>query len=179
MLVVKASRQETERLLRVAENDFEVACANHPTAHVVAGPKDQMPAIIIEAQKAGLATLELDVPFAFHSSQVEPILSEFEASTAQAGVIFSSPKVPFISPLLGRVVSKGEESTLNISYLVQASRCLVDFSTALTVAQVHGLSGNGVIWLEVGAHPLCTSMIKQTLSTEEQVLNVERELGRL
>ncbi|KID96395.1 polyketide synthase, partial [Metarhizium majus ARSEF 297] len=175
MLVVKASRRETERLLRAVENDLEVACANHPAAHVVAGPKDQMPAVIVEAHKAGLATVELDVPFAFHSSQVDPILPGFEAAAAQAGVVFRSPKVPFISPLLGRVVTKGEEGALHVSYLARASRCLVDFSRALTVAQDHGLSGNGVIWLEVGAHPLCASMIKQTLGAGEQVLSTLRE----
>ncbi|KAF5128428.1 Conidial pigment polyketide synthase alb1 [Metarhizium anisopliae] len=175
MLVVKASRRETERLLRVVGTDFEVACANHPGAHVVAGPKDQMPAVIIEAHRAGLATVELDVPFAFHSSQVDPILPGFEAAAAQAGVVFRAPAVPFISPLLGRVVAEGEEGVLNVSYLARASRCLVDFSTALTVAQGHGLSGNGVIWLEVGAHPLCASMIKQTLGAGERVLHTLRE----
>ncbi|KFG85862.1 polyketide synthase [Metarhizium anisopliae] len=175
MLVVKASRRETERLLRVVGTDVEVACANHPAAHVVAGPKDQMPAVIIAAHGAGLATVELDVPFAFHSSQVDPILAGFEAAAAQAGVVFRSPAVPFISPLLGRVVAEGEEGVLNVSYLARASRYLVDFSTALTVAQGQGLSGSGVIWLEVGARPLCASMIKQTLGAGEQVLNTLRE----
>ncbi|OAA35274.1 polyketide synthase [Metarhizium rileyi] len=174
MLIVKASRRATEYLLH-KNADFEVACANHPTAHVVAGPKDQMPALIVEASRSGLATVELDVPFAFHSVQVEPILSAFEMAGAEAGIFFSAPTIPFISPLLGRVVSEGEEDILNMSYLAQASRRLVDFSTALTMAQIHGLSGTGAIWLEIGVHPLCKTMIQTTLGHEEKVLSTLKE----
>ncbi|KHN96135.1 polyketide synthase [Metarhizium album ARSEF 1941] len=175
MLVVKASRQAMEHLLRAVENDLEVACANHPAAHVVAGPKDQMPAFISEAHKRALATVELDVPFAFHSGQVEPALAGLEAAAANAGVVFSGPRVPFISPLLGRVVSAGEQGTLDISYVTQASRRLVDFSAALTAAQTRGLCGKDAIWLDIGAHPLCAPMIRQTLGADEKVLDTLRE----
>lgn len=174
MLIVKGCRIATEELLKSSGQSFELACANHPTVQVVAGPMDDMPAVMTAADKKGIKTVKLDIPFAFHSSQVDPMLPEFKNAARQAGITFDAPAIPVISPLLGSVVPKDEENIFNISYLVQASRHFLDFTTALTKARKYYPTGT-TIWLEVGAHPLCGTMIKQTLGAEEAVLTTLRE----
>ncbi|KAK2601858.1 hypothetical protein QQS21_004544 [Conoideocrella luteorostrata] len=170
MVVVKASRSDTERLIKTAGHEISLACANHPGVHVVAGPKNQTAKVCAAASEAGLRTTELEIPFAFHSSQVDPILQEFEIAAQESGVVYHAPEVPVISPLLAAVVPAGAENALNTSYLVQACRSPVDFTAALSAAETQRLSGQGLIWHEVGAHPTCIGMIKETIGAQESVL---------
>lgn len=173
MLVVKASRNDTEMLLQHVEDSCELACANHPTAHVIAGPKRQISEAAITASRMSLKTVELEIPFAFHSSQVDPILPGFETAAKQATVAYHPPKIPVLSPALARVVPVGDNNTLNASYLVQACRSTVDFAATLKTARAH--FGEDMIWLEVGAHPTCTYMIKETLGPQETTLSTLKE----
>jgi acyl transferase domain-containing protein len=84
----------------------------------------------------GISCIMLDVAFAFHSEQTDPILDEFEAISK--GVIFSEPKLPFISPLLRKVIFDGK--TLNANYVRRATRESVGFMPALENALVRTIA---------------------------------------
>ncbi|KAL2808476.1 hypothetical protein BJX63DRAFT_439379 [Aspergillus granulosus] len=143
---------------------YTVACINGPLDTVLSGTKAQMDDIAVSLQKAGYHCIKLDVAFAFHSEQMDPILDDFEAIVA-SGVIFQEPKVPAISPLLGKVIFDGK--TLNANYVRRATRETVDFVSALKNAEkIHTIS-EGTIWVEVGPHPVCTNFIKNTISSVE------------
>ena len=95
MMAVRASIDQ------IAENaggdPFTIACINSPGETVLSGSKDEMESVSKSLEAAGFRCIKLDVAFAFHSDQTDPILNDFEA-IAKTGVIFLEPKVPVVSP---------------------------------------------------------------------------------
>ncbi|CAM1511659.1 Fc.00g091720.m01.CDS01 [Cosmosporella sp. VM-42] len=168
MLAVKAPVDVVKHLLE--GSTAEIACLNQPTGNVVSGRVEEIDRLRELFQSKGHDTTRLDVPFAFHSSQVEPILAEFEAK-AQT-VKFGSPSIPFVSPLLSEVISPGE--TLDRSYLVKACRQAVNFQGALEAASNSEIVNEKTIWLEIGSHPACSGMVKGTLGSKSSTASTLR-----
>jgi naphtho-gamma-pyrone polyketide synthase len=160
MLAIKAPLEAIDPYLMGSA--CEIACINQPTGIVISGPTEEISRLINETKSPACGGVRLDIPFAFHSAQVEPTLEAFEA--AASGVRFNIPSIPYMSPLLGRVVSDG--STLGASYLTRACRNAVNFQGALEAARASTLVDERTIWLELGAHPICSGMIKGTLGSQ-------------
>ncbi|KAL8872794.1 MAG: hypothetical protein Q9174_001638 [Haloplaca sp. 1 TL-2023] len=139
---------------------YEVACINGPKDTVLSGTREQMDSVADSLQADGLKCLKLDIPYAFHSSQVDPLLKEFE-KLAKDGVIFKAPMLPIISPLLGKVIF--DEKTVNATYLRRATRETVNFVAALDFAQQLTTTDEKTAWVEIGPHPVCTGFIKNTV----------------
>jgi naphtho-gamma-pyrone polyketide synthase len=170
MLAIRASMEKVVQLLEStadSEGRCELACANQPTQLVVAGPVNKIAHVARAAAEVGIEAIRLEVPFAFHSSQVDPILSEYEQAAAQ-GVTFHAPTIPVLSPLLSKVVPAGEQGTLNASYLVAACRGMVDFAGALIAAGQadDALVSERSIWLEIGPQSVCGGMVKGTIGSQ-------------
>ncbi|KAL2012344.1 hypothetical protein VTN00DRAFT_5062 [Thermoascus crustaceus] len=138
MLVVKATLDEIKHSLNASP--CEIACINQPTSNVISGPGKEISRL----------------------ANVDPILEPFEA--AANGIRFSAPSIPFISPLLERVVS--DAHTLGSSYLTQACRSAVNFEGALKAAKASVLVDEKTLWVEIGSHPACSGMIKGTLGPQ-------------
>ena len=148
------------------DNRHTVACINGPSDTVLSGTKQEMDEITITLGAAGYRCTKLPVAFAFHSEQTDPILDDFEAA-CKRGVIFHEPKLPVISPLLGRVVCDGR--TFNANYVRRATRETVDFLSALENAADMSI-GDDTVWIEIGPHPVCASFIKSTLPSTRHAL---------
>jgi monodictyphenone polyketide synthase len=149
-----------------------IACVNGPSDTVLSGTKEQMDEIAVPLEAAGYRCIKLDVAFAFHSEQTDPILDDFEA-ISKAGVTFQEPKLPVISPLLGKVVFDGK--TLNSNYLRRATRESVDFLSALENAQKMSTISDDTVWIEIGPHPVCVNFIKNTIpSTQLAIPSIRR-----
>ncbi|KAL8989971.1 MAG: hypothetical protein Q9177_001265 [Variospora cf. flavescens] len=136
---------------------YEVACINGPKDTVLCGTLEQMESVAESLQADGLKSMKLDIPYAFHSAQVDPLLDEFE-KIAKDGVIFKAPMLPIISPLLGKVIF--DEKTVNATYLRRATRETVNFVGALDFAQQLTTTDEKTAWVEIGPHPVCTNFIK-------------------
>lgn len=143
-----------------AGHPYTVACVNSPSDTVLSGTKEQMDKVVTSIEGAGYRCIKLDVAFAFHSEQIDPVLEDFEAA-CKSGVLFREPKLPVISPLLGKVVFDGK--TLNANYMCRASREAVDFVAALEGAQHISAISEETIWIEIGPHPVCTGFIKSCI----------------
>jgi naphtho-gamma-pyrone polyketide synthase len=170
MLAVRAPMEKVVALVEStadSEGRCELACANQPTQLVVAGPVNKISQVARAAADMGIEVVRLDVPFAFHSSQVDPILAEFEGAAAQ-GVTFHPPTIPVLSPLLSKVIPAGDKDTLNASYLVAACRGMVDFCGALIAAGQadDALVSQRSIWLEIGPQSVCGGMVKGTVGSQ-------------
>lgn len=144
----------------------EVACINGPSALVLSAANDVIDSLSEELSASKFKSTKLAVPYAFHSAQVETILSDFE-SVAQK-IQFAKPTVPFISPLLGEVV-EGED-VLNHLYLSRACRETVDFVSGLNAALDSKTITEKTLWVELGSHPVCSGMVKATLGAEVTAL---------
>ncbi|KAL7934399.1 putative polyketide synthase, partial [Trichoderma chlorosporum] len=138
------------------DHQYEVSCINGLTDIVISGLREDMAALRDLLQDAGLKCLLLDIPFAFHSAQLQPILDDFEHEAQR--VTFKAPKIPVISPLLGKCVSGGQ--IINESYLKRATREPVDFVTALDAAKADGLVDEKSVWIDIGPHPVSTSFAR-------------------
>ena len=140
----------------LARTTCEVACVNSSIGVVISGMMAEINALSNLLTTIGLKCVKLDVPYAFHSAQVEPILQDFE--NAAQGAMFQKPRIPFISPLLQSVLSDGE--LLNPSYLRRACRETVNFLGGIEAARTAGNVNDKTIWIEIGAHPVCSGMLK-------------------
>ncbi|KAE8371844.1 hypothetical protein BDV26DRAFT_302420 [Aspergillus bertholletiae] len=157
MLSVRgASVDRIEELCRESEKQhcYEVSCLNGLTDIVVTGLRGDMASLRDILQGAGLKCVLLELPFAFHSQQMSPVLDDFENATQY--VTFKPPAIPVISPLLGRCVR--EDLVLDGKYLARATREPVNFVAALDAALADGLVNDKTIWLDIGPHPVCTSL---------------------
>lgn len=157
MLAAKASLPSLGRFM--AQASCEVACVNSSNETVLSGTISEIDSLSLALTAQNINCTKLDVPFAFHSSQVECILHDFE-SAAQA-VVFNKPVMPYMSPLLSEVVN--DEGILGPSYLSRACRETVNFRAALEAGRDAGIVKDGSIWIEIGAHPVCSNMVKAAL----------------
>ena len=184
MLAVKGPQEVVEQLISQSPEGArcELACANQPSSNVISGPEHKISEVARAASEKGIETVRLNVPFAFHSAQVEPILVEFENAAAQ-GVTYHPPTIPVLSPLLARMVPAGDSETLNASYLTAACRGKVNFTGALTAAAAAQADDGGLgfgaaertVWLEIGVHPVCSGMVKGTLGSHSRIVGTLRQ----
>jgi len=124
MLAVKASPVSLSKYL--SERSCEIACINGPEESVLSGSVSEIGTLLEDLTAAGFRCVKLDVPFGFHSAQVEAILEKFEELAQD--VVFKEPVIPYISPLLSEIVT--ESGILGPSYLSRACRETVNLLAA-------------------------------------------------
>ena len=171
MLAVKLPRSDV--IPHLVGSSCEVACVNSPTDTVISGAKAEIDVLSNLFTTLNIKCVKLEIPFAFHSAQVEPILEDFEL--AAQGAKFEKPTIPFISSLLEDVVS--DSGPVNTSYLRQACRKTVNFLGGIEAARLTGLAGDKTLWVEIGAHPVCSGMLKSILGSQTAALASLRRGG--
>jgi naphtho-gamma-pyrone polyketide synthase len=159
MLAVMISIEELKS--KWSSMSYEVACVNGPTEVVLSGTIDSMHRLAASLAEGHIKSTKLAVPFAFHSSQVDPILDDF-GDLAQS-VEFNKPIIPYMSPLLKDVVT--DANILGAQYLQKACRGTVDFLSVINAAKSSGVVTDKTAWIEVGSHPICSNMLKQICGT--------------
>ncbi|KAK4553474.1 polyketide synthase [Recurvomyces mirabilis] len=157
MLAVKGSAEAIRNTL--GSKMTEIACINGPEETVLCGSGDVVTAANEALTTKGFKATKLNVPFAFHSAQVDPILEPFKALASS--VTFNKPSVPVLSPLEGEIIR--EAGIIGPAYLARHARETVNFWTALTSGQKNKVFDEKTAWLEVGAHPVCSGMVKASI----------------
>ena len=137
----------------------EVACVNGARETVLAGTVHDIDQVAQKLTTQGTKCTKLNVQYAFHSSQVEPILADFEQLSKS--VIFRKPQIPIISPLLANVLSEADR--IDERYLARHARETVNFLGGLTAAQQLGLINDQTLFVELGPNPVCLSFLKSEL----------------
>ncbi|KXT14292.1 hypothetical protein AC579_8422 [Pseudocercospora musae] len=170
MMAVRAS------VAQIAESSagkrHAIACVNGPSDTVLSGTKTQMDEIQVPLEAAGYRCIKLDVAFAFHSEQTDPILDDLEA-VLKNGVVFQEPKMPYVSPLLGKTIFDGK--TLNANYVRRATREAVNFLAAMQNAIDIEAVSEETVWVEIGPHPVCAGFIKSIVpSTQLAIPSIRR-----
>ena len=160
MLAVKAPFAEIERA--ATSLSFEVACLNTAYDTVLCGSVENVHKLSQMLDQAGHKYTRLDLPYAFHSAQIEPILEDLEH--VAGGVIFNKANVPVISPLLSQVVET--DGTFNSAYICRHARETVNFHDAVKAAFNQGFLDSKTVFVELGPHPICSGMIKATLGPD-------------
>jgi monodictyphenone polyketide synthase len=157
MMAVRASLAQIQEC--ASGLHFTVACINSPRDTVLSGTTAEMNAVIGPLEAAGYRCIKLDVPFAFHSEQTDPILDEYE-ELAKTSVSFKGPTMPFVSPLHSKVIF--DDKTLNGTYVREATRKTVDFLGALSAAHEISTISKDTIWIEIGPHPVGCGFVRSS-----------------
>ncbi|MCJ1478063.1 hypothetical protein MMC13_006738 [Lambiella insularis] len=156
MLAVKMGLSGLSAIL--GDGKIEVACINSATETVLSGLAADIDAAKAALDERGVKGTKLNVPYAFHSSQVDAILPDFERIASS--VTFNLPTTPLLSPLLSSVMtSAGIDST----YLGRHAREPVNFVGALTAGREASLVGEKTVFVEIGPHPVCLNFVKASL----------------
>lgn len=168
-------RTSVENVTKVAGGvPFEVACINGPSETVVGGPVSDMKALSDSLASSGHRAILLDVPHAYHTSQMDSLLEDFVKRSQP--IDFKKPRIPIISPRHAKVLA--EEDSVDSSYLAASTRATVNFAGALESAWASGVISTSTIWLEIGHHPTNTGFITRTLpSTRLACSSLHRDAG--
>lgn len=158
MLATNTSAQNAKSLV-AGIADVEVACMNARQETVLSGAFADIDKAAELLTAEGIKSTKLNVQYAFHSSQVDPILDEF--TKLASSVVFHKPTVPIISPLLSTGLS--EVDSINAEYLARHAREAVNFVGGIASAQQLGLINDMTVWVEIGPHPVCLGFVKSEL----------------
>ncbi|KAL4892273.1 hypothetical protein BDV59DRAFT_208603 [Aspergillus ambiguus] len=158
MLAIRLGLKEVQQLIE--PTDLTIACINGPTETVISGPSQDIDQFADQCSARSIKATKLQVPFAFHSRQVTPILETFE--NIAKNVAFYEPKIPFISSLLGIIVDSSNYDALSARYMMEHCRQPVNFLGALEAGWDTEAINGDTLWIEVGPHPICSGMIKAT-----------------
>lgn len=172
MIAIPMSVTATQEFLRQKPqySSCSVACINSPTSTVISGSTEDIVQLQSELKTPSKV---LTVPYAFHSPQMEPILTDY-ISLAE-GVTYSEPKIPVASTLLASVVDRS--GSFNAHYLAQQTRRPVDFVGALNAIR---LKLADPIWLELGPSRVCSAFVQATLSpsSPKKIISALETAGR-
>ncbi|KAK6610575.1 Conidial yellow pigment biosynthesis polyketide synthase 2 [Botrytis cinerea] len=159
MLAVRAGFAAVEPYL--SDIECERACINGPEETVFSGTVENMNRLKEVLSSQGFKNTMLNVPYAFHSAQVEPILDSFIQSAKPA--VFHQPRIPVMSTLLGNVVE--DSGVFGPEYLARHCRESVDFLGGVSSALNSGIIDEKTLFVEIGPHPICSNMVKAIIGT--------------
>lgn len=160
MISLRARPKDIETTLKdnliTANVTYEIACRNSEKNTVLGGRKDDIAGISRALQAAGYNCVELAMPFAYHTAQMDAVLDEFYALACNTP--FKTPITPYISSLLAEIVS--DDKTIDADYMRRQTRETVNFAGAINVAIKTGIANERTVWIDIGPHPICASFIK-------------------
>ncbi|BBX88745.1 polyketide synthase [Mycolicibacterium boenickei] len=139
-------------------NDVVVAVVASPQSTVVAGTTQTVRDLVADWEQRGVMAREVPVDVAFHSPQVEPIVSDLAAALADLKPM--TPEIPFYSATL---FDPREQPVCDADYWVTNMRKMVRFATAVQAA----LEDGHRVFAELSPHPLLTRALQQTAAGRE------------
>ncbi|GKT49751.1 non-reducing polyketide synthase nscA [Colletotrichum spaethianum] len=169
MLAVRASVDKIKSI--ATDGKYQVSCMNGTDDTVLGGSREDIEVTRKSLESEGVKCTLLDVPFAFHTSQMDPMLGPFEQLAKH--VTYKTPRIPVLSPLLSTCVFDGK--TINEKYLSRAAREPVNFVGALEAAQELGIIDEKTMWIEVGPHPVCTSLVRSYIAGAQVASSLRRD----
>jgi len=137
----------------------EVSCINGPSATVVSGKVEDITRLEDQLRAKSVKVTRLQVHFAFHSSQLDPILNDFKA--VAYNVHFAKPVIPVASTLMSTLVR--DEGIFTADYLTRQARHPVNFLGALQACKVDRIIDDQTLWIDIGPDPVCLGMVRSTL----------------
>ncbi|HEY9304681.1 MAG TPA: type I polyketide synthase, partial [Mycobacterium sp.] len=154
MALLELEADAVEKLI-ADYSDITAAVYAAPQQTVIAGPPEQVDAVVAVVDAQGRLARRIEVDVASHHPTVDPILPELR--TALAGLAPMAPKIPLISTV-GQ--TNGAAPAFDADYWVVNLRNPVRFSQAVAKA-----AENHTTFVEVSPHPLLSHAINGTLES--------------
>ncbi len=155
MAAVELSIADACHALVGCEDRVSIAVSNGPTSTVLSGDPGALEAIVSRLQRQDIFCRMIQVDFAAHSPQMEPLRADLER--ALEGLQPQSASVPIYSTVTGQV---SDGASFDLRYWTRNLREPVLFSDA-----VHRLIEDGHdIFLEISPHPILLRSVQQGFS---------------
>ena len=159
MLTIRSGAMGLETLLGTPGRNYEISCLNTREGTVIGGTKAQMSAARPLLKRQGLSHTPLQVPYAYHTSQVDPILASLESIARST--TFRRPTIPVISPALGKAVYERED--FGVDFVARHCRATVNMLDALTMAKSNGILTEKMMGIEIGPASVVANMVKDSV----------------
>ena len=157
MLAVRSPKDEV-----VASLDgirIDIACINSLRETVVSGTNEDIALSALQLESKGIKCNPIKVPYAFHSSQLQPIMDDF--SKVLDGIVLRSPRIPFLSPLLSTVIKAGDE--LGKDYLLRQCRETVNLVGAVRAGEAASILDDRTHVIEIGPSLVLARLMQRTM----------------
>ncbi len=151
MALLELNAANTEELI-AGYPDVTLAVYASPQQSVIAGPPDQVDAVIAVVDAQGRLARRVEVDVASHHPTIDPILPELQSALADLAP--TTPKIPLIST----TVRSGATPTFDAGYWVANLRNPVRFSQAVAAA-----GADHSTFIEISPHPLLTHAITESI----------------
>jgi acyl transferase domain-containing protein len=147
MVACCMSRSAAEDLIRKHSElaGLAISCENGIKDTVISGPLESLETLVNICMSTKIKATRLQVPLAFHSKEVDPIMEEF--SLLLTLVKLKSPVFPTGSSLYGRIFAANE--VITAEYFAEQARQPVKFA-ALAKDMVESFPRGSVSLLEIG-----------------------------
>ena len=153
MMAVELSLEDARRLVEDCKDRVSVAVGNGPAATVLSGDPVALAGIADRLQRADVYCRMVDVDFASHSPQIEPLMADLVE--ALNGLEARNESLPIYSTVTGQIRNGLEFDAL---YWARNMREPVLFSTAVQALDEDGYD----VFLEISPHPVLLSALQQS-----------------
>ncbi|RNL52565.1 polyketide synthase [Pedobacter jejuensis] len=146
-------RENSDVVKGLLFGELSIAAINSPKVCVVAGSFEQIAELAQILDRAEIANKPLLTSHAFHSSMMDPILSDFMEIVSQ--ITLSIPDKEIISTVTGHTLTENE--ALSIDYWTNHLRQTVQFSKAIETI----LDSDNAVFIEIGPGTVTSALTKQ------------------
>jgi iterative type I PKS product template protein len=162
MLACKLSSEKAEELITryPGVSQLTVACLNGIDDCVVSGPLAEIDVFQEYCKSLNIKVKLLDVPYAFHSLAMDPIMEPLQA--LGRSINFAPPEIPIFSNVFGRLF---EEQDFSNDYFALHARQPVRFAEGLLHLQSRE-SLDGAVFLEMGPQPTTIPMVRSSVPSK-------------
>ncbi|NET57684.1 MAG: aminotransferase class III-fold pyridoxal phosphate-dependent enzyme [Symploca sp. SIO2E6] len=154
MVSLLASESQVKEVMANYSSQVAIAAINGPESVVISGVSEAIAEICSKLEAMGIKTKPLQVSHAFHSSLMEPMLTEFAAIAKE--ITYHQPRIPLISNVTGKLAT---EEISTPEYWINHIRQPVRFAQSMTTLNEQGYE----LFLEIGPKPILLGMGRQCL----------------
>ncbi|RPD79393.1 ketoacyl-synt-domain-containing protein [Lentinus tigrinus ALCF2SS1-7] len=161
MSSVRASPERVETFLGNFPS-LEICCYNSPAHCTVGGRMPDLDAFEKLCEAQGIQSTRLDVPYAYHSEAMDPVLDGLRELGGE--ITYSPPKLPVISNVTGTLIQPGDLTPFTPDYFSRHCREPARFLQGISDLQAHLDVSTIAACIELGPHPTTLSLIRNLQS---------------
>ncbi len=169
MIAVGLSVDEARRWIGSAAETVSIAAINGPTSLTISGDRDEIESLQRRLQQAQVFCRRLDVEYAFHSPQMQPVRGEL--LRCLSGIRPQATTLPMVSTVSGEVI---EGQTLDAEYWWRNVRESVRFADAMDELARREVP----LAIEIGPHPVLSYAINECFSKHNKPITTIASLHR-
>ncbi|KAI0718406.1 hypothetical protein C8T65DRAFT_716900 [Cerioporus squamosus] len=144
MSSVRASPERVEAFLADCPS-LEICCHNRRVSITLCGER-------------GIQYTRLDVPYAYHSEAMDPVLDGLRKLGAE--VTYSPPKLPVLSNVAGTLIQPGDLTPFTTDYFSRHCREPARFLQGISDLRSHLDVSSIAACIEIGPHPTTLSLMR-------------------